>query len=37
MASMDVLTITGLVSVAAVVVVMFVLCKLKGGCDKPIC
>lgn len=32
----DILTYVGLFSAVAVVVVLFVLCKLKG-CNKPIC
>ena len=32
----DLLTIVGLISAATVVVVLFVLCKLRG-CNKPIC
>ena len=32
----DILTFVGLFAAAAVVAVLFVICKLKG-CNKPIC
>jgi len=37
MASIDMFTIVGLISAVALVTVMFTLCKLDGGCNKPNC
>jgi len=37
MVSIDVLTIAGIISVIALVVVIFTLCMSEEGCNKPTC